>query len=361
MDYSSLFRLILIKFAAKFSTMKSKNILPLIVIAIFLIAGGCSQPEDVVNVYSGRHYQTDEKLFTEFTEQTGIKVNLVKANSDQLLNRLEMEGERSPADLFITADAGRLIIAREKGLLQPIKSEEATALVPTHFRDDENYWLGFTKRARVIIYPIEQISPSELDSYESLTDEKWKGRLLVRSSQNHYNQTLMASIIAAHGEDEATNWARGIVNNMARSPIGNDRDQIKGIAAGAGDIAIANTYYVGLMRNSTNSEEREVASRMGVFFPNQNDRGTHVNISGVGITANAKNYENAQLLIEFLLSEHAQQVFTNENYEYPVNPNVEWPELLKSWGEFKIDTLPLHRLGNHINEAMIIFNKAGWD
>ncbi len=341
--------------------MKLSYILPLIISFILMLIEGCTQSTDEVNVYSGRHYQTDENLFHEFTDQTGIRVNLVKASSDQLLNRLEMEGERSPADIFITADAGRLIIAKEKGLLQPINSEKAILLVPSHFRDNENYWLGFTKRARVIIYPKERISPSELDSYESLTDEKWQGRLLVRSSQNHYNQTLMASIIAAHGEEGAISWAKGIVNNMARSPIGNDRDQIKGIAAGAGDIAIANTYYMGLMLQSTNSEERKVASQMGVFFPNQNDRGTHVNVSGIGITANAPNYENALLLTEFLLSEHAQSVFTNENFEYPMNPNVEWPELLKSWGEFKIDSIPLHQLGNHIHDAMITFNKAGWN
>lgn len=340
--------------------MRLLNILTISVSVLFL-AFGCNEPSNEINVYSGRHYQTDEALFREFTDQTGIQVNLVKANSDQLLNRLEMEGERSPADIIITADAGRLIMAKEKGLLQPVKSDNVTSVVPSHFRDDENYWVGFTKRARVIVYPKDRIDPSELESYESLTDEKWKGRLLVRSSQNHYNQTLMASIAAALGEEEATSWAKGIVSNMARSPIGNDRDQIKGIAAGVGDIAIANTYYLGLMLNSTNNEEREVASQMGIFFPNQNGRGTHVNISGIGITANAPNYDNARRLIEFLLSEHAQQVFTSENYEYPVNPEVEWPDLLKSWGEFKVDTMPLHRLDEHIHESMIIFNQAGWE
>ena len=341
--------------------MKLSYIFPIISYVIFLLVYGCTQPTDEVNVYSGRHYQADENLFREFTNQTGIRVNLVKANSDQLMNRLETEGQRSPADIIIAADAGRLIIAREKGLLQPIRSDKAVSLVPMHFRDNENYWLGFTKRARVIIYPKDRIDPSELDSYEALTDEKWRRRLLVRSSQNHYNQTLMASIIAANGEEEANNWAQGMVRNMARKPTGNDRDQIKGLAAGVGDIAIANTYYLGLMLNSSNQEERVVASQMGVFFPNQNGRGTHVNISGIGITAHAPNYENARLLTEFLLSEHAQQVFATENYEYPVNPNVEWPELLKSWGEFKTDTIPLHRLGKHIHQAMVTFNKAGWE
>jgi iron(III) transport system substrate-binding protein len=341
--------------------MKISYLLTFIMLVVMLLANSCSQSADVVNVYSGRHYQTDETLFREFTQVTGIKVNLVKANSDQLLNRLEMEGERSPADMIITADAGRLIIAKEKGLLQPIESKKATLLVPGHLRDIDNYWLGFTQRARVIIYPRERINPSELDSYESLTDDKWKGRLLVRSSQNHYNQTLMASVIAARGEEAATHWARGIVNNMARSPIGNDRDQIKGIAAGEGDIAIANTYYIGLMLHSANREEREVASQMGIFFPNQNSRGTHVNISGIGITAHAPNYKNALLLTEFLLSEHAQNLFATENYEYPVNPEVEWPELLKNWGYFKTDTMPLHQLGTHIHQAMVTFNMAGWE
>lgn len=329
--------------------------------ALILIATGCTQSDEVVNVYSGRHYQTDEKLFKEFTEETGIKVNLVKANSDQLINRLEMEGKRSPADMMIAADAGRLIKARDKDLLQPIVSEKALRIVPPHLRDNENYWLGFTKRARVIIYPKERIRPSDLSTYEALTEEKWQDRLLVRSSQNNYNQTLLASIIAAHGTEKATSWASGIVKNMARSPVGNDRDQIKGIAAGEGDLAIANTYYIGQMLNSASQEERKVARQMEIFFPNQDGRGAHMNISGIGITAHAKNYDNAVLLTEFLLNKKAQRAFAEENHEYPVNEEVKLPALLKTWGDYKPDTLSLHRLGKHLEQAMIAFDNAGWE
>jgi iron(III) transport system substrate-binding protein len=341
--------------------MRTKGVFFIFVTAILFSVIGCSRESEVVNVYSGRHYKVDEDLFREFTQQTGIVVNLVKANSDQLINRLQMEGDRSPADLIITADAGRLIQSRENGLLQPIHSDVVVKLVPIHFRDVDNYWTGFTKRARVVVYHKERVLPGELDSYEGLADANWSGRLLVRSSQNHYNQTLMASIVAALGEEQAEQWAGGIVGNMARSPSGNDRDQIKAIAAGVGDIAIANTYYVGLMLNSTNSEEQQVAAQMGVFFPNQEGRGTHVNISGIGIAAHAPNYDNAVRLIEFLLAEYAQERFANENYEYPVNPNVEWPELLKEWGTFKTDTLPLYHLGGHLHESMLIFNRAGWE
>lgn len=331
------------------------------VAAIVLVATSCGSSGEEVNVYSGRHYRTDEALFAEFTQQTGIRVNLIKANSDQLINRLQMEGKRSPADLIITADAGRLILAREMGLLQPFESDKIKEIVPSHFRDDEDFWTGFTKRARVIVYHKERVNPSELDGYEQLADPKWEGRILVRSSQNHYNQTLMASVIAALGTDSATQWGHKLVANMAQTPRGNDRDQVKAIAAGVGDIAIANTYYIGLMLNSSNAEEREVAAKTGIHFPNQNGRGTHVNISGVGIAANARNYDNANKLIEFLLEKHAQSLFAEENFEYPINPNVEWPVLLKEWGTFKADTLPLHKLGQHLHEAMIIFNNVGWE
>ncbi|MBW6480794.1 MAG: extracellular solute-binding protein, partial [Bacteroidales bacterium] len=203
--------------------------------------------------------------------------------------------------------------------------------------------------------------PNELSTYEDLISERWSGRVLVRSSQNHYNQTLMASVVAAHGEEKALEWARGIVNNMAQPPRGNDRDQVKAIAAGTGDVAMVNTYYMGLLLNSPNHEERNIARQMGIFFPNQNDRGTHINISGAAITAHAPNRANAQKLIEFLLSPEAQSVFAEQNFEYPANRNVAWPALLEEWGRFKADTIPLDQLGKHLQPAMIIFNQAGWN
>jgi iron(III) transport system substrate-binding protein len=338
--------------------LRVKVVLSLLLLIIF---SSCSTDENVVNVYSGRHYQTDEQLFREFTRETGIRVNLVKADTDQLINRLELEGINSPADVFISADAGRMIQSMEKGLLQPMDAEIIGQLVPANLRDPDFYWTGFTKRARVFVYDMSRVNPDELSSYEELTSEKWEGRVLVRSSQNHYNQTLMASIVAAHGHDGALDWAKGIVNNMAQSPRGNDRDQVKAIAAGAGDVAIVNTYYMGLLLNSPNSEERNIARQMGIFFPNQNDRGTHINISGAAITAHAPNRDNAQKLIEFLLGPKSQSVFAEQNYEYPVNKNVAWPALLEEWGRFNPDTIPLDQLGKHLQPGMIIFNQAGWN
>ena len=335
-----------------------RNLLVLFV-AGFLLAS-CTTAADEINIYSGRHYQVDETLFNEFTRQTGIKVNLVKADTDQLIKRLELEGAGSPADLLITADAGRLITAGSLGLLQPFHSEMVEGVVPYPWRDPEGKWTGMTLRARVLVYHKDRVQPSELSSYEALAQPQWKGRVLVRSSQNHYNQTLMASIVAALGPEAAEVWARGLVNNMARSPQGNDRDQVKALAAGAGDVAIVNTYYMGLLLNSSNAEERNIAAQMGIFFPNQADRGTHVNISGIGLTAAAPNKENAIRLIDFMLSDHAQRMLSQENYEYPITVRVPWPEMLVQWGTFNPDTIRLASLQPHLQEAMFIFNRAGW-
>lgn len=320
----------------------------------------CNADQNVVNIYSGRHYQADDLLMAEFTRQTGIRVNQVKADTDQLIRRLELEGVNSPADLLLTADVGRLIQAGNNGLMQPISSDQVELLVPVAYRSAEGYWTGLTKRARVIVYHRERVDPSELSTYEALTGSEWRERILVRTSQNHYNQTLMASMIAAHGREKASNWAKGIVQNMARRPQGNDRDQVKGIAAGVGDIAIVNTYYMGLLLNSGNPYEREVAKQVGIFFPNQDDRGTHINISGIGLLKNAPNRANAVKLIEFLLSDDAQRILSESNYEYPVSNQVAWPELLKGWGTFRGDTIALEQLGDHLQEAMIVFNQEGW-
>lgn len=320
----------------------------------------CNADQNVVNIYSGRHYQADDLLMAEFTRQTGIRVNQVKADTDQLIRRLELEGVNSPADLLLTADVGRLIQAGNNGLMQPISSDKVELLVPGAYRSAEGYWTGLTKRARVIVYHRERVDPAELSTYEALTGSEWRERILVRTSQNHYNQTLMASMIAAHGRDKASNWAKGIVQNMARRPQGNDRDQVKGIAAGVGDITIVNTYYMGLLLNSGNPYEREVAEQVGIFFPNQDDRGTHINISGIGLLKNAPNRDNAIMLIEFLLSDDAQRILSESNYEYPVSNKVEWPELLKGWGTFRGDTIALEQLGYHLQEAMIVFNQEGW-
>ncbi len=331
----------------------------LLMIASVLVS--CAGEVEEVNVYSGRHYRSDEDLFRRFTEETGIRVNLIKADSDQLIQRISLEGDRSPADIFITADAGRIAQAVNQGLLQRISTPFLTAAVPQNLRDPDGYWYGLTKRARVVVYHRDRVDPGELSTYEDLTLPQWEGRILVRSSQSHYNQTLLASIIAANGNEEASLWAQGLVKNMARTPQGNDRDQVKAVAAGHGDLAIVNTYYMGLLLRSANAEERQVARQMGIFFPNQNDRGAHINVSAVGVTSSSKNRENAIRLIEFLLDVEAQELLSAENFEYPVNPEAQWPDLLTGWGNFSEDTVNLTTLGNYLPAAMRIFNQAGWD
>jgi iron(III) transport system substrate-binding protein len=342
--------------------MYSKSLLRIFFLAVIaVVAISCNEPVDEVNVYSGRHYRSDEDLYRKFTEKTGIKVNLIKADSDQLIHRMAMEGDRSPADLFITADVGRIAQALDQDLLQPAVTSFINENVPEHLRDPEGYWTGLTKRARVVVYHRDRVDPEQLSTYEDLVLPEWKGKILVRSSQSHYNQTLLASIIAANGYDQALQWAKGVVDNMAQPPRGNDRDQVKAVAAGTGDLAIVNTYYMGLLLRSSNEEEQEVARQMGIYFPNQNGRGAHINVSAIALTSSSKNKEHAIQLIEFLLGEEAQELLASENYEYPVNPNAEWPDLLKDWGTFKEDDINLSLLGNHLAEAMKIFNEAGWD
>jgi iron(III) transport system substrate-binding protein len=314
----------------------------------------------VVNVYSHRHYESDRELFRRFTEATGIEVKVVTASADELITRLEAEGAASPADVLITVDAGRLHRAKERGLLQPIDSEVLRANVPAHLRDPEGYWYGLTRRARVIVYARDRVQPGEIERYADLADEKWRGRVLVRSSDNIYNQSLLASLIAHEGEDAARAWAAGVARNMARPPSGSDTDQAKAVAAGVGDVAIVNTYYVARLMASEDPEERRVGERLGVIFPEQDGRGAHVNVSGAGVTAHAKNRDNAIRLLEFLSSDEAQRLFAEANHEYPVKPGIEPSEILRSWGEFRADTLNLAVLGELNAAAVRIFDEVGW-
>jgi iron(III) transport system substrate-binding protein len=320
--------------------------------------GSINNPE--VNLYSHRHYDVDQKLYDQFYIETGIKVNVIKAGADELLERIKNEGPNSPADILLTVDAGRLYKAQSLGLLQPISSAVLTESIPSHLRHPEGYWFGLTKRARVIAYHKDRVDPAELSTYEELTDSKWEGRIAVRSSSNIYNQSLMASIIAAHGKDAAGLWAEKIVSNMFREPRGNDRDQVKSVAAGQADLAIINTYYLGNLLNSADSEEVSAGKQLAFFFTNQKDRGTHINVSGAGVTAYAPNKENAIQLLEFLTSIEAQTIYAQENYEYPVRENVRPSELVASWGLFKEDRINMDLLGQLNVEAVIEFDKAGW-
>ncbi|HSJ66036.1 MAG TPA: Fe(3+) ABC transporter substrate-binding protein [Anditalea sp.] len=340
----------------------TKNIIKtfLIVLSVSMLSACNGESEETVNVYTHRHYEADQQLFDRFSEQTGIKVNVVSASADELIQKLELEGAGSPADVLITVDAGRLHRAEDKDLLQAIESDILNENIPSKFNSPNNKWFGLTYRARILAYSKERVNPSDLSTYEDLADEKWRGRILTRSSENIYNQSLLASILEAHGEEKTTEWAKNILANMARNPKGNDRDQVKAVASGEGDIAIVNTYYIGIMLNDANIEEKRAAEQVGIFFPNQADRGTHINVSGAGVTKHAPNKENAIKLIEFLSGEEAQSLLADINFEYPVNPSVEHSPLLKSWGDFRSDELNLYKLGEKNQDAVMIFDRVGW-
>ena len=325
-----------------------------------VLASSMAYATSEVNVYSHRHYDADKQLFKMFEDKTGIKVNVVNAKANELMKRLEKEGKNSPADVFITADVGRLYLAQQKGLLQTVDSKFLNETIPEKLREKDGHWFGLTKRARVIVYNKDRVNPSELSTYEELIESKWHNKILVRKSSNIYNQSLLASFIASQGEAKAKAWAKGIVNNMARTPAGSDRDQMKAVVAGIGDVAIVNTYYVGKLLNSKKKNEVMVGKKIGVFFPNQEGRGTHINISGAGVTKSSKNRDNAIKLLEFLVSPKAQSIFAEANYEYPVNSNVEPSDLLKSWGSFKEDSTPLYEFGVNNAKAVKIFNEVNW-
>lgn len=300
-------------------------------------------------------------MFKKFTDQTGIEINVVKGSADQLIQRLISEGENSPADILLTVDAGRLHRAKEAGLLQPIRSRTLYRNIPAALRDPDNQWFGLTVRARVIVYSKDRVSPSDLSTYEDLAGPQWKGRIAVRSSSNIYNQSLMASLIEANGKRKALSWAKSVRKNMARAPRGSDRDQARAVAAGIADVAIMNTYYIGKLASSKDSKDHEVVKKVGIFFPNQKGRGTHINVSGAGVTKSAKNKENAIKFIEYLSSAEAQEIFGSVNFEYPVKIDNNKSELLNSWGSFNFDNMNLSILGLRNSEAVKLFDKAGWE
>ena len=315
-----------------------------------------------VNLYSQRHYSVDMLQYENFTKLTGIKVNVIKANADELIERLKNEGENSPADLFVSVDAGKLQKGADLGLFQKINNSTIENNVSENLRDVNNYWIPITYRARILVYSNDRVNKDDLSTYEDLANEKWKNRILVRSSSNAYNQALMSSLVANLGSDVASKWSEGIINNFARDPKGNDRDQVKAIAAGQGDVAIVNSYYIGLLLSSDKEEEKKAGNSVSVFFPNQgdDDRGSHINISGIGLAKNSPNKENAIKLMEYLTSEEAQNTYVNNSYEYAANPKVKPSKIVQDWGSFKIDKLDLNMLGKYRNEAIQIFDKTGW-
>ena len=313
-----------------------------------------------INLYTHRHYDSDKILFEKFTKETGIKINVIKGSADQLIQRIISEGKNSPADILLTVDAGRLHRAKEAGVLQSINSKTINKNVPSEMRDPDGFWYGLTVRARVIVYAKDRINSNELSTYEDLATAKWKGKIAIRSSGNIYNQSLMASLIEANGSRRALRWAIGIRKNMARAPRGNDRDQVRAVAAGLADIAVVNTYYLGILANSKEKKDRDVFNKVSVFFPNQNNRGTHINISGAGIAKYSKNKSDAIKFIEFLTSPEAQETFGKVNYEYPLFIENNKSDLLKSWGAFKADKQNLSILGIRNSEAVKLFDRADW-
>ena len=333
----------------------------LIIILIFFSCESVKKVQEV-NLYSQRHYSVDELQYENFTKLTGIKVNVTKANADELIQRLKNEGEKTEADLFITVDVGKLWQAGDMGLLQKINSEIINPNINPSLLDKNNYWVPLTYRSRILVYSNERVDKSELSSYEDLASEKWKDRILVRSSSNSYNQALMSSLVANLGIEETQKWSAAIVKNFARNPKGNDRDQVKAIAAGQGDVAIVNSYYIGLLLSSQNEEELKAGKSVSVFFPNQaeNQRGAHINVSGIALTKNSSNRENAIKLIKYLQTDEAQKTYVDNTYEYSVNPSISPNEIVQSWGDFKMDDLDLNLLGSERDEAIRIFDKSGW-
>ncbi len=314
-----------------------------------------------VNIYSARKENLIKPLLDQFSAETGIKTNLITASADKLLTRMINEGRNTPADILITVDAGRLHRARLAGVLQPIEGEVIERIVPSNLRDSDNFWIGLSQRARVIFYAKDRVDPAQLSTYEDLAHKKWKKRICIRSSDNIYNQSLVASMIAANGEAAAQQWSHSLVGNLARPPKGGDRDQIKAAAAGQCDIAIANTYYYArMLENKKDSAQLEAAQKMAIFWPNQQGRGAHVNISGAGISKYSRNRDSAIQLLEFLVSPAVQAWYANANYEYPVNAKVKPEGLIASWGTFKADSINLSKLGELNAEAVKTMDRAGW-
>lgn len=330
-------------------------------VAVMSLWGGPATAAGEVNLYSFRQPFLMEPLFTRFSETTGIKVNAVYAKSG-LLQRLKAEGANSPADAVLASDVTRIDEIAAAGLLGAVNSSALNANVPQHLRHPEGLWFGLTTRARVIFAHKVRIRPGEVTSYEDLAAPHMQGRVCMRSGKHEYNISLLASIIAAKGEAEAMNWLTGLKNNLARRPQGNDRAQVKAVFQGECDVALGNTYYMGKMQtNDKEPEQKDWAAAVNVIFPNQGGRGTHINISGAGITKFSKNRENAIRLIEFLSGAEAQKIYAEDNFEYPVKPGVAWHPLVAGWGSFKPDETPLASIIKNRTLATMMMDRVRFD
>ncbi len=314
-----------------------------------------------LNLYSSRHYDTDERLYSDFTEQTGITINRIEANADELIARMIAEGRNSPADVLLTVDTSRLERAKDAGVLQAVESEVLESRIPEYLQDSDNQWFGFSQRARIIFYDKADVSDPP-QSYVDLADPAYKGLVCHRSSTNVYSQTLLSSIIENHGEEAATNWARGVVENFARDPQGGDTDQLRGLVSGECDVSISNTYYFArALRRDVDGLSQEALEGIGWVFPAQNAEGAHMNLSGGGVAAFSPNRDNAILFLEYLASDQAQQYFSAGNDEYPAVPGVGLSPSVAALGLFKPDDVNLSRVARNVGKAQQIFNEVGWE
>jgi iron(III) transport system substrate-binding protein len=327
----------------------------------FALNANAQAPEKVLNLYSARHYSTDEALYTNFTKATGIKINRIEAGEDALLQRIKAEGVNSPADVFLTVDAGRLWIAEQDGIFAPIQSKVLDEKIPAAYRLTSGTWYGFSTRARVIVVDATKVKTGDINTYEDLADPRWKGQICARSGSHVYMLSLLSSIIEHNGAAKAEEWAKGVVANLARQPKGGDTDQLKAVAAGECSIALSNTYYMARLLKSDKAEDKAVMKSLRVVWPNTNGRGVHMNVSGGGVVKTAPNKDNAIKFMEYLVSDEAQAYFANGNNEWPVvKTAITKNEALESLGKFKEDTMNMIALGKNQRTAQEIVNRVGW-
>jgi iron(III) transport system substrate-binding protein len=327
----------------------------------YLLPASAMAQEQVLNLYTARHYSTDEALYTNFTKQTGIKVNRIEGGEDALFERIKAEGANSPADVFITVDVGRIWRAEQAGIFAPVRSKVLESRIPAAYRDPAGNWFGFSARARLIAYNKSLVKPGEIKNYEDLAEPKWKGKVCVRSSTHPYQLSLMSSMVSHLGEARAERWVRGLKNNLARDPQGGDTDQLKAVAAGECAVALTNQYYVVRLMRSDKPEEKQIADKLGVVWPNQDDRGVSMNISGGGMLKNAPHKEAAVKFLEYLASDEAQSYFANGNNEWPVVASAKLNNpALESLGKFKADRLDLAQLGKNQPLAQKLADRAGY-
>lgn len=314
-----------------------------------------------LNVYSARHYDADYEIYKKFEAQTGIKIKHTTARAPELIKRLQLEGKDSPADIFITADVSNLTEAKNANILAPVDSKVLKDIIPANLRDKDDMWFSITKRARIIAYNKNaNVDLNLVKTYEDLAKPELKGKVLMRSGTAAYSKTLLASIIANDGKDEAKKWAKGVLDNLAMAPKGGDRDQAKQMIAGVAPFAVMNTYYIGLLKTSKDPKDREIGNSIGIIFPNQDGRGAHINVSGIAMTASSKNQDAAKKFMEFMLSKDVQTMLTNINYEFPVRSDVVPSDIVKEFGKFKEDSIEVSKIAENVKDAVLIYDEVGF-